>query len=91
MQVLSELKADDLPYVLFNDELDAPPTSTELPSGMNKMYIYSITKVTFMCIPYDSMCFIFKVLCAQHVTCVSVNCCLIKLHCMHGPQKLGNK
>ena len=41
MQVLSELKADDLPYVPFNDELEAPPTSTEPPSGMNKMYLLS--------------------------------------------------
>ena len=51
MQVLSELKADDLPYVPFNDELDAPPISTEPPSGMNRCTC-SISNVTFLCVSY---------------------------------------
>ena len=47
-KVLSELKADDLPYVPFSDELDAPTTQTELPSGMNKRYCSNF-RVIFLC------------------------------------------
>ena len=38
MQVLAELKADDLPYVPpFNGMGDALPTSSVTPTGMNKI------------------------------------------------------
>ena len=46
---------------MYTSELDAPPTSTELPSGMNKRYTCSISKLTFLCISYGSLYLMFKI------------------------------